>query len=31
MAPSGIKIGKKQLNVLACADGIVLIGKMKQK
>ena len=27
MAPSGIKIGKEQLNVLAYADGIVLIGK----
>jgi len=27
MVPSGIKIGKEQLNVLAYADGIVLIGK----
>ena len=29
MVPSGIKIGKQQLNVLACADDIVLIGKNK--
>jgi hypothetical protein len=27
MAPSGIKIGKEQLNILAYADEIVLIGK----
>jgi len=27
MVPSGIKIGKEQLNVLACADDIVLVGK----
>ena len=27
MVPSGIKIGKEQLNVLANADDIVLIGK----
>ena len=27
MIPSGIKIGKEQLNVWAYADGIVLIGK----
>jgi hypothetical protein len=27
MVPSGIKIGKKQLNILACIDGIALIGK----
>jgi hypothetical protein len=27
MIPSGIKIGKEQLNVLAYADDIVLIGK----
>jgi len=27
MVPSGIKIGKEQLNILAYADGIVLIGK----
>jgi len=27
MVPSGIKIGKEQLNVLAQADGIALIGK----
>ena len=27
MVPSGIKIGKEQLNVLATADDIVLIGK----
>jgi len=26
MVPSGIKVGKKQLNVLAYADDIVLIG-----
>ena len=31
MVPSGIKIGKEQLNILACADDIALIGKMKQK
>jgi len=27
MVPSGIKLGKEQLNVLAYADDIVLIGK----
>ena len=27
MVPGGIKIGKEQLNILAYADGIVLIGK----
>jgi hypothetical protein len=27
MVPSGIKIGKVQLNILAYADNIVLIGK----
>jgi len=27
MVPSGIKIGKEELNVLAYADDIVLIGK----
>ena len=27
MALSGIKIGKEQVNILAYADGIVLIGK----
>jgi hypothetical protein len=27
MVPSGIKIGKGQLNILAFADDIVLIGK----
>jgi len=31
MVPSGIKIGKEQLNVLVYADDIVLIGKMKYK
>ena len=29
MVPGGIKIGKEQLNVLAYADDIVLLGKMK--
>jgi len=29
MVPSGLKIGKEQLNVLAYADDIVLIGKNK--
>ena len=29
MVPSGIKIGKEQLNILACADDIELIGKNK--
>jgi hypothetical protein len=29
MVPSGIKIGKQWLNVLAYADDIVLIGKNK--
>jgi len=28
MVPSGRKNGKEQLNVLACAGDIVLIGKM---
>jgi len=27
MFPSGIKIGKEQLNILACIDDIALIGK----
>jgi len=27
MVPSGIKVGKEQLNALAYADDIVLIGK----
>jgi hypothetical protein len=27
MIPRGLKIGKEQLNVLACADDIALIGK----
>jgi hypothetical protein len=27
MVPSGIKIGKEQLDILACADDIALIGK----
>jgi hypothetical protein len=27
MVPSGIKIGKEQLNILVYADDIVLIGK----
>jgi hypothetical protein len=27
MAPSGIKIGKEQLNILTYADDIALIGK----
>ena len=27
MVPSGMKIGKEQLNILAYADGIALIGK----
>jgi hypothetical protein len=27
MVPSGIKIGKEQLNILAYADGIALVGK----
>jgi len=27
MVPSGIKIGKEQMNILAYADDIVLIGK----
>jgi hypothetical protein len=29
MVPSGLKIGKEQLNVLAYGDGIALVGKMK--
>jgi len=31
MVPSGIKIGKEQLNVLAYADNIVLIGKNERE
>jgi hypothetical protein len=31
MVPSGTKIGKKQLNILAYADDIVLIGKKVNK
>jgi hypothetical protein len=31
MVPSGIKIGKEQLNVLAYADDIVLIGKNERE
>jgi len=31
MVPSGIKTGKEQLNVLAYADYIVLIGKKKNE
>jgi len=31
MVPSGIKMGKEQLNVLACADDIALIGKNEIK
>jgi len=31
MVPSGITIGKEQLNVLANADDIVLIGKNEIK
>ena len=27
MVPSGIKIGKEQLNILAYADDVALIGK----
>jgi len=27
LVPSGVKIGKEQLNILAYADGILLIGK----
>jgi len=27
MAPSGIKVGKEQLNILAYTDDIALIGK----
>jgi len=27
MIPSGMKIGEEQLNILACADDITLIGK----
>jgi len=29
MVPSGIKIGKEQLNILSYADDIALIGKNK--
>ena len=29
MVPSGIKVGKEQLNVLAYVDDIALIGKNK--
>jgi hypothetical protein len=31
MVPSGIKIGKEQLSVSACADDIAINGKMKEK
>jgi len=31
MVPSGMKIGKEQLNISANADDIALNGKMKQK
>jgi hypothetical protein len=31
MVPGGIKIGKEQLNILAYADDIVLIGKNEIK
>ena len=31
IAPSGVKIGKEQLNVLAYADDIVLIGKYEME
>ena len=31
MVPSGIKIGKEQLNVLVYADDIVLIGKNEKE
>jgi len=31
MVPSGIKTGKEQLDILAYADDIALIGKMKQE
>ena len=31
MVPSGVRIGKEQLNILAYADDIALIGKNKQK
>ena len=31
MVPSGIKIGKEQLNVLAYADDIALIGKNEKE
>ena len=31
MVPSGIKIGKEQLNILAYADDIVLIGKNERE
>jgi hypothetical protein len=31
MVPSGMKIGKEQLNIFAYADDIVLIGKNCQK
>jgi len=29
MVPSGVRIGKEQLNILAYADDIALIGKNK--
>jgi len=29
MVPSGVMIGKEQLDILAYADDIALIGKMK--
>jgi hypothetical protein len=31
MVPSGIKIDKEGVNILACAVDIALVGKMKQK
>ena len=31
IVPSGVKIGKEQLNVLAYTDDIVLIGKNKNR
>jgi hypothetical protein len=31
MAPSGIRIGKEQVNILAYTDDIVLIGKNEVK
>jgi hypothetical protein len=29
MVPSGIKIGKEQFNILACAGDMGLMGKLK--